>query len=699
MPSTPLRQTVLGRRPQGRDSPRAKAAVRRVGGRPLVGFERRGLTPELTVVMPVYNVAEYLTEALDSVLTQTLHNLEVIAVDDGSTDGSLEILRDYERRDPGCGCSPSPTPARARPATSASAVARGEFLTFVDSDDTVPPRAFEHMVEHAAAGRAPTSASAASAGCRHSEYIRHVVDAHRARRRPARHHARGVPQRDAGHHRLQPDLPDRVLARAGRRLPRAHRLRGPRADADGVRPRGRSSTSCGGHLQLAHPREPHLDRPAEGQPREPPRPHRGQGGGPRAAHRRGSAFVYDTWVGRTLEVDFPPFIVHAVRADTAATATSSARPSRPTSVVPPTARWTWSPCARRSAPSWSPRAAGTRCRPRPRLLRGHRLRAPGARASTAAWSPSCPTTPTCPSSRGTPSGCCGSRRWRATSRASSSTSSGHPAGCVITGWAVLRGLSITGRTAATCAPGWSTRPANASRSAIERVVLPEANVWGGQQYAAYDGGGFVATVDLDALPARDASWHLEVETTYDGITSRGTMHERGARVGLPSATPASRTRLGGTPPRSGPAGHAAHGLCLDVDTAPVVVTALEWPAGRLTGRLRAPRGSRGLRRPAGRGGRDAPVRRTTTPGPRRAGLLHGLDTGARRPARLPGRADRQRLVTPLWPDDLALSAGPRPAGGGPRTAARRLVPVVPALEVTAVALDDETSRSACTPRS
>jgi CDP-glycerol glycerophosphotransferase (TagB/SpsB family)/glycosyltransferase involved in cell wall biosynthesis len=126
---------------------RVKRAVRRVAGRPLVAWERRTLRPVLSVVMPVYNVEAYVGEALDTVLTQSLHNLEVIAVDDGSTDGSLQILRDYERRD-----------ARVRVLTqtnSGQGIARnlgvehaqGEFLTFVDSDDTIPPGSFEHMVD------------------------------------------------------------------------------------------------------------------------------------------------------------------------------------------------------------------------------------------------------------------------------------------------------------------------------------------------------------------------------------------------------------------------------------------------------------------------------------------------------------------------------------------------------------------------
>lgn len=151
MPATPsatrsTTQRLIGYA-RNRAGGRVKRGVRRIAGRPLVAWERRSLRPELTVVMPVYNVEQFLREALDSALNQSLHNLELIAVDDGSTDSCLEILREYERRD-----------ARVRVFTQANAGqgaarnvgvahARAEFLTFMDSDDTVPPLAFGHMLE------------------------------------------------------------------------------------------------------------------------------------------------------------------------------------------------------------------------------------------------------------------------------------------------------------------------------------------------------------------------------------------------------------------------------------------------------------------------------------------------------------------------------------------------------------------------
>jgi CDP-glycerol glycerophosphotransferase len=124
-----------------------KRIVRKLLGRRLVGWRRRRLQPELTVVMPVYNVEPYLREALDSALTQSLHNLELIAVDDGSTDSCLEILRDYERRDPRVRVFTQANAGQGIARNVAVGHAKAEFLTFMDSDDTIPPQAFGHMVE------------------------------------------------------------------------------------------------------------------------------------------------------------------------------------------------------------------------------------------------------------------------------------------------------------------------------------------------------------------------------------------------------------------------------------------------------------------------------------------------------------------------------------------------------------------------
>ena len=58
------------------------------------------MTPAVSIIIPVYNTEQYLRECLDSVLNQSLTDIEVICVNDGSTDSSLEILNEYAAKDP-----------------------------------------------------------------------------------------------------------------------------------------------------------------------------------------------------------------------------------------------------------------------------------------------------------------------------------------------------------------------------------------------------------------------------------------------------------------------------------------------------------------------------------------------------------------------------------------------------------------------
>ena len=55
--------------------------------------------PKVSVIIPVYNTEKYLDECLDSVINQTLKDIEIICINDGSTDNSLEILKKYKQKD------------------------------------------------------------------------------------------------------------------------------------------------------------------------------------------------------------------------------------------------------------------------------------------------------------------------------------------------------------------------------------------------------------------------------------------------------------------------------------------------------------------------------------------------------------------------------------------------------------------------
>ena len=92
--------------------------------------------PLVSVVMPVFNGERYIGEAIDSVLTQHNSELELIVVDDGSTDKTLEIAKRFADTDPRVRLVTRPNSGRpAFPRNDGIALARGEYLCFIDHDD------------------------------------------------------------------------------------------------------------------------------------------------------------------------------------------------------------------------------------------------------------------------------------------------------------------------------------------------------------------------------------------------------------------------------------------------------------------------------------------------------------------------------------------------------------------------------------
>jgi glycosyltransferase involved in cell wall biosynthesis len=105
----------------------------------------------VSVILPVHNGAEHVGIALDSALTQTHQNLEIIAVDDGSTDSTLSILANYAARDARVRIFTQPNSGVARARNRAIAEARGEFIAPLDADDLWQPtkllRQLERLIE------------------------------------------------------------------------------------------------------------------------------------------------------------------------------------------------------------------------------------------------------------------------------------------------------------------------------------------------------------------------------------------------------------------------------------------------------------------------------------------------------------------------------------------------------------------------
>lgn len=102
--------------------------------------------PLVTVIIPVYNTERYLQCCVDSVLIQTYSNLEIILVDDGSTDGCPQICDEYAARDPRVQTVHQPNGGAGSARNAALDIARGEYYVFVDSDDYITPDFVEQLL-------------------------------------------------------------------------------------------------------------------------------------------------------------------------------------------------------------------------------------------------------------------------------------------------------------------------------------------------------------------------------------------------------------------------------------------------------------------------------------------------------------------------------------------------------------------------
>ena len=109
--------------------------------------EKSGI--KISVIMPIYNAYEYLKPAIDTVLSQTLREFELICIDDGSTDGSLAMVKSYQESDERIRIvtenNAGPSVARNKGIVRA----RGEFIIFLDADDVYEPNLFEALYKAA----------------------------------------------------------------------------------------------------------------------------------------------------------------------------------------------------------------------------------------------------------------------------------------------------------------------------------------------------------------------------------------------------------------------------------------------------------------------------------------------------------------------------------------------------------------------
>ena len=102
---------------------------------------------KVSIGIPIYNVEEYLRECLDSIMNQTFKNFEVIMVDDGSTDNSFNICQEYVARDNRFKLFHQENKGIAGARNTCLKHMKGEYISWVDSDDKVEPNYLERLLE------------------------------------------------------------------------------------------------------------------------------------------------------------------------------------------------------------------------------------------------------------------------------------------------------------------------------------------------------------------------------------------------------------------------------------------------------------------------------------------------------------------------------------------------------------------------
>ena len=104
---------------------------------------------KVSVIIPVYNVEKYLRKCLDSVINQTLEDIEIICVDDGSTDNSFDILNDYKKLDNRIQVIRQENQGHSGATNTGLKYVTGDYIFFVDSDDWIELTALEKLYNNA----------------------------------------------------------------------------------------------------------------------------------------------------------------------------------------------------------------------------------------------------------------------------------------------------------------------------------------------------------------------------------------------------------------------------------------------------------------------------------------------------------------------------------------------------------------------
>jgi len=106
-------------------------------------------SPKVSIIVPVYNTSKYLKQCIESLVNQTLKDIEIICIDDGSTDNSVQIVKEFAQNDERIKIITQKNAGQSVARNSGLKIAQGEYIGFVDSDDWVDIEMFEKLYNNA----------------------------------------------------------------------------------------------------------------------------------------------------------------------------------------------------------------------------------------------------------------------------------------------------------------------------------------------------------------------------------------------------------------------------------------------------------------------------------------------------------------------------------------------------------------------
>ncbi|WP_339060918.1 glycosyltransferase [Tepidibacillus marianensis] len=108
------------------------------------------MTPKISIIVPVYNVQDYLHKCIDSILSQTFEDFELLLINDGSTDESANICNEYAKLDSRIKVKHKHNGGQSSARNLGLDMANGDYIGFVDSDDWIDKKMYKNLINHAA---------------------------------------------------------------------------------------------------------------------------------------------------------------------------------------------------------------------------------------------------------------------------------------------------------------------------------------------------------------------------------------------------------------------------------------------------------------------------------------------------------------------------------------------------------------------